>query len=177
MNVHAPETVRTLYFEFGFPKEKTLTGFVPGKNLENFFINSTPIQSLDGIEAARKLHRLELSYNRSLTDISALRHLKDSLQLLEIEACGKIRDFSVLNELENLEFLTLKGSNVLPDLSFLRSLPKLKNLHLTMCVEDGDLSLCEHLPYARIQNRKHYSHKDKDLPKDYTDPNVVYPYG
>lgn len=176
LNVHEAKEVVSLVFDFGFPIAKTLTGFIPGKALENFSLNQSPIQSLEGIEEASQLRRLDLSYNRRLTDISALCHLGQTLRYLEIDTCGKIRDFSVLKELHNLEFLTLKGSNILQDLTFLKHMPKLKTLHLTMNVEDGDLSLCEQLPYARIKNRKHYSHKDSDLPKNYTDPNIIIPF-
>jgi len=176
INVHTAETVESLFFEFGFPNAKNLTGFIPGKSLERFSIIQSPIQSLDGIEVASQLLRLDLSYNRRLTDISAIGNLSETLKYLEIDTCGKISDFSVLKDLHKLEFLILKGSNTLQDLSFLKAMPKLKMLHLTMNVNDGDLSLCEHLPYARIKNRKHYSHKDNELPKNYTDPNTIIPF-
>lgn len=173
LNVHTAKEVVSLFFDFGFPNAKTLTGFIPEGKLKNISINQSPIQSLDGIEAALQLCKLELSYNRRLTDISALRHLSETLRYLEIDTCGKICDFSVLKELHNLEFLTLKGSNVIQDLSFLNKMPNLKNFHLTMNVENGDLSLCEQLPYVRIKNRKHYSHKDSELQKNYTAPDDI----
>jgi len=176
LNVHTAKEVVSLFFDFGFPNAKTLTGFISGEALENFSISQSPIQSLEGIEVASQLRRLELAYNRRLSDISALCHLGETLRYLEIDTCGKIRDFSVLKELHNLEFLILKGSNILPDLSFLKEMPKLKVFHLTMNVEDGDLSLCGQLPYARIKNRKHYSLKDNELPKNYTDPQVIIPF-
>lgn len=176
LNVHAAKEVVSLFFDFGFPNAKTLTGFIPGEALENFSISQSPIQSLEGIEVASQLRRLELAYNRRLMDISALRHLGETLRYLEIDTCGKIRDFSVLKELHNLEFLILKGSNILPDLSFLKEMSKLKILHLTMNVEDGDISLCEQLQYARIKNRKHYSHKDDELPKNSIDPDEIIPF-
>ncbi len=169
LNVHTAKEVVSLFFNFGFPISKTLTGFIPECEVKNISIRQSPIQSLEGIEAASQLYSLELSYNRRLTDISALCNLSETLRSLEIDACGKIRDFSVLKELHNLEFLTLKGSNVLQNLSFLSEMPKLKNFHFTMNVADGNLSLCEQLPYVRIQNRKHYSHNDSELPKNYTD--------
>lgn len=176
LNVQAARNIVTLTFDFGHPNAKTLSNSFSGEALEYFSICQSPIQTLDGIEAAFKLRGLELSYNRRLTDISALYQLRETLGFLEIDTCGKIRDFSVLSELHNLEFLTLKGSNVLRDISFLRNMPKLKNLHLTMNVEDGDLGLCEYVPYARIKNRKHYSHKNIDLPKNFTNPDALYPF-
>lgn len=176
LNVQEAGDIVTLFFDSGFPNAKTLSGFIPSSMLENFSVSLSPIQSLNGIETASQLRRLELQYNRRLTDISALHYLGKTLRYLEIDTCGKIHDFSVLKELHNLEFLTLKGSNIIPDLSFLNEMPKLKCFYLTMNVENGDLSWCEQIPYVRIKNRKHYSHKDNDLPKDYTDPNEIIPF-
>lgn len=175
-NVHLAGSPVSLLFQEGYPQAGDLRNTFPGAGLRNFCICQAPIVSLSGLEAAGQLRRLELSCNRRLTDISALRAVKDTLACLEIDTCGKIRDFSVLGELENLEYLILKGSNVLPGLSFLDLLPKLKHLHVTMNVADGDLSPCLRLPYARIQNRKHYSHKDQDLPKAYSNPDDEYPF-
>lgn len=174
-NVHTASCVESLLLSFGFPSAKTLSGFLPGASLKSLDLSQSPIESLDGIEIATQLQRLELSYNRRLKDISALCAVKDTLAFLAIENCGKITDFSVLAELSNLQFLTLKGSNMLKDLSFLDSLPKLKNFHLTMNVTDGDISRCCQIPYVRIQNRKHYSHKDSDLPKEFTNPDDLIP--
>ena len=176
LNVNQASNIISLYFEFGFPNSSNLLNAIPGKKLRNFTVCQAPIQSLKGIEDAPMLCRLELSYNRRLTDISALHALSDSLSYLEIDACGRIHDFSVLKELHNLEFLILKGSNELENLSFLKSMPRLKYLHFSMNVKDGDLRLCERVPYVRIRNRKHYSHKDIDLPKDYTNPDELYPF-
>lgn len=175
-NVALARNVISLIFDFGYPNAKNLMNSFPGAVLRNFAICQAPITSLSGIEGAIHLRRLKLSNNRKLMDISALHNLHETLGCLEIDTCGKISDFSVLNTLHNLEYLTLKGSNVLPDLSFLRNMPNLRYLHLTMNVADGDLSLCERLQYVRIQNRKHFSHKDKDLPKRYSDPDKVYSF-
>lgn len=177
VNVDQAGDVISLYFDFGFPNADNLLNSIPGKVLRNFSVCQAPIRSLDGIETAHQLQRLELCHNRRLTDISALRHLSSSLAFLEIDTCGKICDFSVLSELHNIEFLTLKGSNTLKDLSFLKDMPKLQYLHLTVNVEDGDLHLCEQVPYVRIKNRKHYSHKDADLPKDFKNPDEAFPFG
>ena len=173
-NVNLAGNVVSLIFDQGFPKAKDLKNYIPGKELRNFSICASPITSLHGIEQAMKLRYLSLSYNRRLTDISSLSSLRDTLARIEIDACGRIESFSVLETLTNLEFLALKGSNTLPNLSFLKYMPKLKYLYLTMNVADGDLSLCQSIPYVRIQNRKHYSHKNQDLPKQITDPDAVY---
>lgn len=176
LNVDKAGDVHSLYFDFGFPAAVNLRNTIPGGALRSLSISQSPIRTLEGIEDACSLRRLELSYNRRLVDISALHGLRTSLRFIEIDTCSKIVDFSVLSELYNLEFLILKGSNMLRDLSFLKAMPNLRYLHLTMNVQNGELCLCNHIPYVKIQNRKHYSHKDKDLPKSYINPDAVYPF-
>ena len=72
----------------------------------------------------------------------------------------------ILEELENLEYLWLTGSNSLPDLRFLKKMKKLKTFILDMNVLDGDLTPCLDIPYVTcIRDRRHYNLKDSDLPK------------
>ena len=132
------------------------------KNLQLIQCNT---QTLDGIGSYPKLETIELYYNRSLQDISALTETANSLKGLYIEACPKIKDFSALNSLINLEHLQLYGNNSLPNLDFLQNMQKLKTFTFTMNVEDGDLSCCLTLPYASCKNRRHYNLKDSQLPK------------
>lgn len=157
--------LKILYLNNGQPVSKTLEGAFHGSVLEELDICQSPICSLDGLEQAKKLRQLGLSYNRKLEDISALSNVKDTLVTLEIEACGKIRDFSVLYELRNLENLRLIGSNILPNLNFIRNMPNIKSFIFMMNTVDGNLSMCEQIPYVAIKNRKHYSHKDKEFSK------------
>lgn len=105
-------------------------------------------------------------YNRCLEDIHALEKVKSSLRILRIENCPRIKDFSVLGTLENLERLNLFGSNELPDLSFLKTMKNLKTFGFNINVRDGDLSPCTKLSYVYSErNRKHYNLKDAELPK------------
>ncbi len=176
LNVKALNELQYLSCDFGYPNSSTLTDHIPVNSLLRLSLCQSHIQSLEGIEVATKLRGLDLAYNRRLTDISALSDLKDTLTELVIQSCGKIRDFSVLSELHNMQFLTLSGSNVLPDLSFLKNMPNLKFLKLTMDVKDGDLSLCENVSAVYIRNRKHFSHKDKELPKNAVSSKDLYPF-
>ena len=121
---------------------------------------------MEGIQKSKKIQCLYLHYNRSLNDISALKNVKKTLRALRIENCPKINDFSVLEELENLELLELSGNNELPSLSFLKTMKNLKTFIFSMNVKDGDLYPCLNLSYAYSEkNRKHYNLKDMDLPK------------
>lgn len=124
------------------------------------------VKTLDGLQQSKKMQCLYLYYNRSLNDISALREVKNTLRALRIENCAKINDFSVLEELENLELLELSGSNELPSLNFIGKMKKLKTFVFSVNVKDGDLSPCLNLSYVySSKNRKHYNLKDADLPK------------
>lgn len=136
------------------------------KLLDTVKLTFSKLYSLNGCETLFKLQCLYLHYNRALTDISALRGVKNTLKALRIENCPKIQDFSVLGELENLELLELSGSNTLPNLNFLKSMKNLKTFVFNMNVLDGDLSPCLNLSYVYSEkNRKHYNLKDAELPK------------
>lgn len=135
--------------------------------LDSLRIDVTKIKSLDGIEVSDKLQCLQLNYNRSLRDISALKNVAPTLKHLHIEKCSGIRDYSVLKHLTNLEYLRLEGNNSIPDLSFIPYLTNLKVFDLRMRVEDGDLSMCLSLPHMRINKMcRHYNIEEWEIPKN-----------
>ena len=163
-NLSAVKGLQILSFAQGQPASKTLAD-LDVSSLVDLDLLQSPVKTLAGLDNAKCLSKLGLSSCRQLEDISALSAVSDSLTLLDIEACGKIRDFSVLSELHNLEHLRLYGSNSLPNLSFLQNMPKLRTFTFTMNVLDGDLRLCMNIPYASCRNKKHYNLKDAELPK------------
>lgn len=167
-NIHLVKNLTKITFGTKLPASKTLVGAFQGEELEELDICQSLITSLEGLGQAKKLRKLSLSYNRRLENISDLSAVKKTLTRLEIENCGRIKDFSVISQLHNLKSLKLLGSNVLPDLSFIKDLSNLRSFGLSMNVEDGDLSMCFNIPYVVIRDRRHYSHKDEDLPKNYS---------
>ena len=163
-NYNQLQTVKSLGIS-GY-KESDLTNMFSSPVLDDLMIIQCGIKTLDGLQRAKNMQCMFLYYNRSLKDISALRTVKHSIRALEIENCPKIEDFSVLGELENLEYLKLWGGNSLPSLDFIKSMKNLKTFEFTMNVLDGDLTPCKNLSYARtLRDRRHYNLKDKDLPK------------
>ena len=135
------------------------------KYLDTLSVASSKIRTLSGLEGFGNIQYLSLSYNRSLTDISALNTAR-SLRALRIENCGKIEDFSVLEGLSELRLLEISGRNELPSIGFIRQMKSLKTLILGADVLDGDLSPCLELQYAYCsKSRRNYNLKDKDLPK------------
>lgn len=160
------ETLKQLYTTRYRSSSRDVTQLFSSKELMCLCLFMSNIQSINGVEKAPKLQCLELSYNRSLNDISALRKIKDTCKVLYIENCPKITDFTVLEELENLEYLWLTGSNSLPNLHFLKKMRKLKTFILDMNVLDGDLTPCLDISYVTCgKDRRHYNLKDSALPK------------
>ena len=164
LNVDRVETLENLFVS-SYPKRRNLNGLVSGKHLKKLTFLSCNFESLDGIEAFSHLQSLNIWYNRTLSDISALHHTAPSLRGLSIENCPKITDFSALSSLTRMEALSLEGKNDIPDLNFLNHMKSLRFFTCTMNVADGDLTSCLSVPYVDIRGRKHYNLKNKDLPK------------
>ena len=166
LNYNKVETLKTLHVSGFKGANRDLTDLFCSKELDTLRLIQCGIRSLNGIETSHKMQCLYLYYNRSLSDISALSKVKDTLKELNIENCPKIQDFSVLSELENLEALELSGGNILPNLDFLRRMKKLKFFSFSMNVSDGDLSPCLDVCYVdSYKSRKHYNLKNCQLPK------------
>lgn len=164
LNVNCLKTLRTL--SIGENPEKSLHKLLGSSELETLQITNCSLKSLDGIERSKKIQHLELFYNRFLEDISALELIKPTLKSLVIKNCSKIKDFSVLERLEQLEVLALYGNNTLTNLNFLKELSNLKSFGFDVNVLDGNLTPC--LSLERVfcaKNRKHYNLKNSALPK------------
>lgn len=164
LNYNNISTLKTLSIS-GYQHDN-LSQMFCSKVLDTLSLTQCSIKSLYGIDKSERMQCLYLDYNRSLQDISALRQIKCSLKALHIYNCPKITDFTVLEDLDNLEMLELFGSNVLPNLDFISNMKSLKSFGFSMNVESGNLSPCLNLQYAYSQNnRKNYNLKDNDLPK------------
>lgn len=148
-------------------KAEDLSDLFCSKQLDTLEFRQGSFKSLDGIETSEKMQCIYAYYNRGLKDISALRKVKKSLKAVMFQNCPNIENFSVLEELDNLEMLVLWGNNELPSLSFLKKMKNLKTFVFGCNVLDGDLTPCLDLQFAKcIKNRKHHNLKDKDLPKN-----------
>lgn len=139
------------------------------KNLKNLQIFKCGLSTLNGISKLENLQKLNIMYNRNLSDISEAGDLGESLKCFYVENCPKIKDFSFINHLVNLEHLELFGVNKVHNLGFLDKMPNLKTFSFSMEIESGDLTPCLDVPYVWCKKgRKYYNLKDKDLPKNLT---------
>ena len=165
INYNTIETLKTLSAYHYKSSSGDLSNLFCSTQLDSLRLFFSSVYSLEGIEQTQKLQCLDLTYNRQLEDISALKKVKNSLKALHICCCAKIKDFSVFYELENLEHLRIWGSNTLPSLDFVKYLPNLQSVFLFNTVADGDLTPLLRMRYAQVRNKRHYNLKNKDLPK------------
>lgn len=155
------------HLELSYMKMSDLNDMECNKSLKRLDILKTGIKSLQNIDEFKQLQCLSLSYERRLKDMSCLVDVSASLRNLSIENCPQIEDFSFLDSLSNLEYLRLHGNNKIPDVEFLKRMPKLKTFMFSMEVEDGNLEPCLKVPYVWCgKGKKYYNLKDKDLPKN-----------
>lgn len=166
INFSSVETLKSLVVGGYCNEGRNLSGLFCSKELDTLSLLECKETSLEGIETSENMQCLYISYNRVLRDIEALYKIKDTLKALRIVNCPKILDFSVLSELNNLELLEISGNNTLQSISFIKKLKKLKSFVFDVNIADGDLTPCLNLSYAQCRKaRRHYSHKDKELPK------------
>lgn len=160
------EEIGTLQkLSLGYQNQRDLINVCSKGSLLDLDIDHCKIESLDGIDKAYSLRSLTLSHNQRLGDISQLERLSSSLEELTIDTCSQITDFSPLASLTQLKHLVLCGTNKLPSLLFLNSMPNLATFVLTMTVVDGDIRPCLRIPYVHIANRRHYNLKNNMLSK------------
>lgn len=160
------DTLKSLRIVGYKDKQRNLSGMFCSKELDTLSIMKSNIISLDGIEVSNKMQCLYLYHNKSLLDIGALKKVKHTLRALRIENCPQIQDFSVLSELNHLEFLELTGGNSIADIRFIREMSSLKTFIFSMNVQDGDLSPCLKLSYVHCSKpHRHYNIASKELPK------------
>lgn len=168
LNIDKIDTLRSLYIRGYKSKTKNLQTLFSSKHLQQLTMVGGNATSLDGIGQSEKLQCLYLYYGKYLKDISALEKVKKTLQLLCIEHCPNIQDYSVLEKMENLQTLIIYGNNKISDIQFIRKIKSLKRFWFSVNILDGDLSPCLELGEATsVVNRRHYNLKDSELPKNY----------
>ena len=134
--------------------------------LDTLSLLNCRIQSLEGIQISKDLKVVKLDHCSKLENIDRLYDVRETLQGLVIDNCKNIKDYSVLSELKSLTRLSINGSATIPTVSFVKQLPKLKTLILSVDIADGNLSYCDSLEDVSIYpNRRHFNRKNEDFPK------------
>lgn len=121
------------------------------------------LKDLDFVKPLLKLKYFLISYGKVLQDISGLIDLSNTLEVLEITNCKKIKYEGLFLKMKNLCKIMLTSSADLPNLSFISSLENLKFFSFVNTnVIDGDLTMLEGLEYVGFLNKRHYTHKKVD---------------
>lgn len=158
------ENIKTLRLWKYRPKSKDLTGLSMLKSLKELGITQSPIVSLKGIGELNKLENLELNYLSKLEYIDEIENNKNTLKTIWFESCRKIKNHDYVSCLTNLEKLSFCECGEINNLNFIKKLANLKYFVFSGTnVIDGNISPCIGLEYVVFTNKKHFSHKLKDL--------------
>lgn len=116
------------------------------------------ITNLNFCSKLSNIQNLKIAYASQLVDLSGIIAVKNSLKYIWIENCKKITNFFLLKELKNIERIVLINCGTIPTLSFLREMPKVKDIRfIGTFIEDGDLSPCMGYDYVCCDNKKTYN--------------------
>lgn len=134
------------------------------KNLTSLQVIQSPLASLAGIAAFSKLKALEVNYCRNFADIDEISAVAGTLKTIEFDHCKQIANFTPLANLKSLQKLILSDCGSLPNLRFIREMPRLEFFSFVNTnVVDGDLSPCLNLRYVGFMDKKRYSHSSKEV--------------
>jgi Leucine-rich repeat (LRR) protein len=156
--------LETLYIRSFSPPSFDLREIDEQRLLSHLHITQTSIITLRGVESLESLAQLEIHYAPKLIDIASVAALKKNLRALSLFNAKNIENLDVISGLTNLETLILNGLGDIPTIKFIRNLPNLTELRLYETnVVDGDMSPCLEIFDVGFTNRKHYTHKMKDM--------------
>lgn len=155
-------------------KRGNLEEFTDLKALVHLELMNSNIISLEGIQGLKKLSRLGLFRIKTLTDIEAIKGLSKNLTKLQIEFVKNIQDFSPIEKVQSLEYLSLNACGDIPSIRFVEHLPHLKTLDFAdSTIVDGDVSPCIGVEYVYFTEHKHYSHRLKEVASVYDSPSYI----
>ncbi|MBZ9689682.1 hypothetical protein G9F72_025730 [Clostridium estertheticum] len=156
--------LKTLSLSKYNPKNKNIEELSKLCNLELLQIVQTQITSIKGIRNLKKINRLEIFRAPKLEYIDEIEEISDSLRILSFGKCKNLRNHEYVKCLKNLESLTFNECREIPSIDFIREMPKLKDfIFVDTNVIDGDLSPLIGFEYSGFFDKKHYSHKFKEL--------------
>ncbi len=152
--------------------EKDLTKLSSLTNLKSLSFATSKIKSLKGIETLTNLEYLSLGGVRSLTDISNITALQ-KLERLEFDICWKLKDFSPIGMLKELQVLKMLDCKNLASIQFVKDLPNLKHLSTlgTTIINDFDTTPAEDVPVFFGSQYKKYNkqYPEKEIQKPLKD--------
>ena len=149
--------------------EIDLHAFRDHVRLERLTIKEAPyLESLAGIGDLPNLATLEIVDARSLTDVSELPGVAESLRELKLETCRAIESIDDFASLANLRFLEVSDCGDIDSFAPLAKLDRLEELYAwgSTRIIDADLSPIQRLPHLReirMQDRRAYRPRLADV--------------
>jgi hypothetical protein len=130
-------------------KNTSLNTFPSANCISDLWITQSKILSLEGLNKFSNLEKIKISSSSKLSNIDDLKYLANKIKYLELEKCKSLSDFSVLQELTNIEEISLYNVGSVSTTAYFKSLSKLKTLFLR-----GSTKVLE-------QNKEDVSHINK----------------
>ncbi|AYN04383.1 hypothetical protein [Flavobacterium sp. 140616W15] len=132
------------------------------KKLNTLSIVQGIITNLEFLKDNTSLEFLEFNYMRRGFSLQGIQYLKDSLKRLKLVSSKKIDDIELVSVLEKLEWLILSNSVALKDSGFLNNLKNIEALTVSgsSYFIDGDLrslkEMRDAIKHYKVQDKKHY---------------------
>lgn len=159
--------LKSLYLVNYNSKHKNLLDLKKLERLESLELVHSNVVSLDGIGALQRMKNLSIGYFKKLNDISDLKN-NIKLQYLRIDDSPKIKDFSIIGNLKNLKSLALCDDKEMESIHFISDLHYLDSfIFIGTVVKDGIIFPCKKLKHVEFDNKKHYTNKNNEFPKEY----------
>jgi hypothetical protein len=150
-------------------KEKDFNNLPEIDGLEYLEINWSSSKSLIGLEKYKKLKRLELHYCTKIESLKGIDKLHSGIEYLHINQSKKLKGHTDILKLKNLTTLCFNDCGEIDSINFIKKLDNLVDFRFVNTnVLNGQLSpLIEHpkLINAGFLNKRHYSHKQKEIDK------------
>ncbi|MFZ4544510.1 MAG: hypothetical protein ACOYOA_10700 [Saprospiraceae bacterium] len=147
-------------------KTKDLSALPYLNSLEYLNLLKTDILTLRGIECFRNVKKLKVVSASKLEAIAPLHVLSNSIEEIQIEKCKKINDYETLATLKSLRKIILSESGEIKSLAFVTELNNLEFISFWGTnVLDGNIKYCEGINYVGFDNKRHYTHKTEQFEK------------
>jgi hypothetical protein len=135
--------------------------------LQSLEITQSNIESFSGIEYLHRLNSFEGHYLPKLESLKGIEAASKKLKILILDNSKKLVNYEDwLSKLEVLEKLILSKCGELKDLKFINEIHNLKFFSFIHTnIKDGNLDILEErkIEYVGFDDKRHYSHKMKDI--------------
>ncbi len=143
-------------------RSNDLTDFPFFANLRDLMLVESGIERLNGISRFRFLESVEFAYMKKLSTLSEM--VLPELDTFVAETCKNLADHEKLEFCPKLRTLRLHNCGRIKSLAFLRNLRHLNSFRfIGTDIIDGDLSPLLNIPDVFFKDKKHYSHKLKNI--------------